>query len=157
MPYINPTWWDDESPTIRDLAPLAIADIAVLDAAHQPAYETYGGKGGYVVSPYAGFVGQRLSQLMAQWQNDVRVDCVFEDQIGARAWRRDFNAAPPGPLAYSEGWLAHTRTYSSQCLMTEMGWDRQGPDVPARPFALYDEPGYESAHLESCLWQYAVL
>ncbi|MFZ0543843.1 MAG: hypothetical protein WAM60_00295, partial [Candidatus Promineifilaceae bacterium] len=32
MPYINPTWWDDESPTIQDdLPPLSIEDIAVLD------------------------------------------------------------------------------------------------------------------------------
>ncbi len=124
MPYINPTWWDDESPTLLNLAPLTITDVAVLDDAHRPLYETYSGKGGYVVSPYVSFVGQRLGQLMAQWQNDVPADCIFEDQIGARVWRRDFNAVSPSPQAYSDGWLAHTRTYAAQCLMTEMGWDR---------------------------------
>jgi hypothetical protein len=52
------------------------------------------------------------------------VDCVFEDQIGARVWRRDFNASASTPQIYSDGWLAHTRAYADRCLMTEMGWDR---------------------------------
>ncbi len=124
MPYINPTWWDDESPTIQNLSPLTIADIAALDETGQPLYETYGGRGGYVVSPQVNFVIQRLDQLMGQWLSEVPVDCVFEDQIGARPWLRDFNASAPNPLAYSDGWLAHTRTYADRCVMTEMGWDR---------------------------------
>ena len=124
MPYTNPTWWDEESPTIQNLSPLTITDIAVLDEAGQPVYETYGSHGGYVVSPHVDFVAQRLDQLMTQWQAEVPVDCVFEDQIGARAWRRDSNPAAPSPQAYSDGWLAHTRVYVDRCLMTEMGWDR---------------------------------
>jgi len=124
VPYTNPTWWDDESPTMQHIDPLTITDVAVLDEAGQPVTETYGGHGGYAISPHAGFVAQRLDQLMAGWRDDVPVDCVFEDQIGARAWRRDFNAAAPSPQAYSEGWLAHTRAYADRCLMTEMGWDR---------------------------------
>ncbi|MGI8554276.1 MAG: hypothetical protein ACR2PL_26335, partial [Dehalococcoidia bacterium] len=57
---------------------------------------------------------------------DVPVDCVFEDQIGARVWQLDFNQHEASPLAYSDGWLAHTQFYANQCLMTEDGWDRLG-------------------------------
>lgn len=125
MPYINPTWWDDQSPTLRNLPPsVSVADVAALDERRVPVYEIYGGRGGYVMSPHAPFVQQRLAALMLQWQSDVPVDCVFEDQIGARVWRRDFNANAPNPLSYSDGWLVHVSQYAGQCLMTEMGWDR---------------------------------
>jgi len=125
MPYINPTWWDDESPTLQNLPPpLTAADVAVQDESGQPVYETYSGRGGYAVSPHVPFVQQRLAQLMAQWRDEVPADCVFEDQIGARVWRRDFNPAAPNPQSYSQGWLAHTALYADRCLMTEMGWDR---------------------------------
>lgn len=124
MPYTNPTWWDEESPTLQNLAPLTIADIAVQTTPKQPTYERYGTHGGYTVTPYHPFVQQRLAQLLAQWQTAVPVDCVFDDQIGARAWNYDFNPVAPTPLAYSDGWLAYTQKYADQCLMTEMGWDR---------------------------------
>lgn len=124
MPYTNPTWWDDESPTLQNLSSLTITDVAVLDETGQPMYETYNEHGGYAISPWVDFVSWRLDQLMAQWRDEVPVDCIFEDQIGARVWRRDFNPAASSPQAYSEGWLAHTRDYADRCLMTEMGWDR---------------------------------
>ena len=132
MPYINPTWWDDESPTLLNLPSyLTIADIAVWDENGQSVYETYGGHGGYAVSPYVPFVQQRLGQLMDQWRDEVPVDFVFEDQIGARVWRRDFNPAAPSPMAYSDGWLDHVETYADQGLMTEMGWDRLARNIIA--------------------------
>jgi len=61
---------------------------------------------------------------MAQWETEVPVDCVLEDQIGARSWQRDYNPAAPDVLSYSSGWYAHTQAYTGQCLMTELGWDR---------------------------------
>ena len=130
MPYINPTWWDDESPTLLSLpSGITVADIAVLDKDGEPAYETYGGRGGYVVSPSAPFVRTRLASLMQQWREEVPVDFIFEDQVGARVWRRDFNASSPTPLFYSGGWLEHFETYADQGLMTEMGWDRLAKDA----------------------------
>lgn len=130
MPYTNPTWWDDESPTLTHLpSSSSIADVAVLDREGQPVYETYGEHGGYVVSPYAPLVQQRLASLMGQWWDEVPVDLVFEDQIGARPWRRDFNPAAPNPLSYSDSWLEHTKLYSQWGLMTEMGWDRLAQTV----------------------------
>jgi len=55
---------------------------------------------------------------------DVPVDCVFLDQIGARPWLRDFNPASPTPLAYDDGWLSLIAPYRDRCLMVEDGWDR---------------------------------
>jgi hypothetical protein len=125
MPYTNPTWWTDDSRTVRHLpAPLTISDISALDENKIPVHETYGANGGYDVSPHQPFVGQRLSQDMSLWRTAVPVDCVFEDQIGARAWTLDLNPASPTPLSYSQGWLDHTKQYQQQCLMTENGWDR---------------------------------
>ena len=125
MPYTNPTWWDDESPTLGNLpAPLLIKDLAVLDKEGVPQYEYYGAHGGYVMSPYPAFVRDRLSRLVQAMTTDVPSDLLFEDQIGARPWLFDHNASSPSPLAYMDGWLAHTRTYSDTLLMTELAFDR---------------------------------
>ena len=129
MPYTNPTWWDDESPTLapvlQGMVPgVTITDVAAIEPQGRPITETYGGHFGYVVSPWAPFVQNRLTQLSHEMTVDLPSDFVFEDQIGARAWRYDYNRFAPDHLAYMDGWLAHTRTYSPTLLMTEMGYDR---------------------------------
>lgn len=125
MPYINPTWWDDESPTLQNLTPpLTIDDLAVLDDAGNPVYEYYGVHGGYVMSPYAPFVQRRVDEVIDELTIDVPSDMLFEDQIGARAALPDYNGVSPYLTAYPEGWLAHTRIYSDRLLMTEGGFDR---------------------------------
>jgi hypothetical protein len=125
MPYTNPTWWDDASPTLQHLpAPLGIPDIALLDATGMPRFEQYSSHDGYVVSPYAPFVRQRLDELMSSMTTTIPSDIVFEDQVGSRPWLFDSNVSSPSPTAYSQGWLDHTRAYSKTLLMTEAGFDR---------------------------------
>jgi hypothetical protein len=130
MPYTNPTWWDDGSPTFRSLPPgVTIADVAAIACDYGPVYEHYGAHGGYVVSPYAAYVQQRLERLVRQEMTgnrpgSVPSDMLFEDQIGARPWLLDCSAAAPHPMAYIQGWLEHTRTYSDALLMTELAFDR---------------------------------
>ncbi len=125
MPYINPTWWDDESPTLRNLpSPLTINDIAVLDKNSNAIYERYGSNGGYVVSPCAPFVQQRIDRLLREMTEDLPSDLVFEDQIGARPGYFDFNAACATPRAYMQSWLEHTRLHTAKRLATEQGYDR---------------------------------
>lgn len=125
MPYTNPTWWDDESPTLENLpTPLTISDVAVLDKDTQPVYEYYGTRGGYVISPYADFVEQRLDQLVDELTIDVPSNLLFEDQVGARPWLFDYNINSPLPTSYIQGWLDHTNNYSDVLLMTELGFDR---------------------------------
>ncbi len=129
MPYTNPTWWDDESPTLapvlHGMVPgVTITDVAAIDPQGWPITETYGGHFGYVVSPRAPFVKNRLDALNHEMTADVPSDLVFEDQIGARAWLYDYNRFAPDHLAYMDGWLAHTEAYSRTLLMTEMGYDR---------------------------------
>jgi hypothetical protein len=124
MPYMNPTWWNEDSATMRNLAPLTVAGVAVQDLKGQPAFEKYGANSGYAISPYVPFVHDRLARLMFQWRDDVPVDFVFEDQIGARRWLPDLNPAEPTPVSYTDGWYEHTSIYSFWGLMTEDGWDR---------------------------------
>jgi len=128
MPYINPTWWDDEWPTLRSLpASLTIQDVAARNEHGTPRYECYGWEGqhrGYVMCPYAPFVQQRLNRLMAEMTQDVPSDLLYEDQIGARPPVFDYNPAAPDAVAYVEGWLAHTRAYRQHLLTTENGFDR---------------------------------
>ncbi|MGH7456833.1 MAG: hypothetical protein ACRENG_36120, partial [bacterium] len=124
-PYTNPTWWDDESPTLRNLpAPLTIDSIAVLDENGQPVYEYYGPNGGYVVSPCHPFVTQRIDRMVREMTEDLPSDFLFEDQIGARPARYDFNKACATPLGYIQGWLEHTRKHTAKRLATELGFDR---------------------------------
>ena len=122
MPYTNPTWWDDQSPTAKSAPDLAA--LAVLGIDGKPLFETYGPNHGFVPSPSSPAVQQRLAVLMAQWRDDVPVDMVLQDQIGSRSWLRDFNPAAPDPQGYSDAWLEFTRRYAGQHLMTEDGWDR---------------------------------
>jgi hypothetical protein len=125
MPYTNPTWWTDDSRTVKHLpTATTVHDISVIDESQSPVHETYGANGGYDVSPNVPFVQKRVAQGMAQWQSSVPVDCIFEDQIGSRPWMLDFNPDSSTPTAYSQGWLEHTERYQQQCLMTENGWDR---------------------------------
>lgn len=125
MPFTNPTWWDDESPTLQNLAPpLTFEDIVVITDTGQTFYEYYQQKGGYVMSPYAPFVQNRLAQLMQEMTIDIPSDLIFEDQIGARRWMYDYNSSSPTPTSYIQGWFEHTQTYSDRRLMTELGFDR---------------------------------
>jgi len=130
MPYLNVSWWDDQSPSVRGLPPPLIpADIALQTTAGRPLSEQYNGHDGYVVSPWAPYVRGRVRALMEEWRRDVAADCLFFDQIGARPWRRDFNPAAPGPLAYADGWLSLLAPYADRCLMVEDGWDRLAASV----------------------------
>ncbi|MBA2475005.1 MAG: hypothetical protein H0V40_03495 [Actinobacteria bacterium] len=125
MPYLNLSWWDDGSPTVGALPPpLTPADIAVRDESGVPLLERYGEHAGYVVSPYAPYVRERVARLLEEWRTEVPADCLFFDQLGARPWRRDLNPASPDPLAYYDGWLGLLAPYAPRCLMAEDGWDR---------------------------------
>jgi hypothetical protein len=125
MPYLNVSWWNAHSPTTEALLAKGSAkQFAVLNASGDPVNERYPPFDGYLVSPYAPAVRDRVATLMDQWQSTAPTDCSFFDQIGARDWRRDFNSAEPSPLAYDDGWLSLMAPYASRCLMVEDGWDR---------------------------------
>jgi hypothetical protein len=127
MPYTNPTWWDDQSPTAKSVADLKV--FAALSKDGKPILESYGPNHGFVASPSAPATQQRLDRLMTSWKEDVPVDFVFQDQVGSRGWLRDFqpsadNQTSNTPQDYSDAWLAFTAKYASSRLMTEDGWDR---------------------------------
>ncbi|MGH3064728.1 MAG: DUF6259 domain-containing protein [Gaiellaceae bacterium] len=129
MPYLNVSWWSDDSPTMRSLpSPLQRSDIAVIDRTGKPVVDAYGPKSGIVVSPFVPFVRSRVARLVQEWRTDVPADCLFFDQVGARPWIRDFNRAAPSPVAYYDGWLAVMAPYTERCLMAEDGWDRLARD-----------------------------
>jgi hypothetical protein len=124
MPYDNLSWWDPASPTMR----ATTADgVAVLDSSGSPETIEYGDHKGVIVSPWAERVRTRAAQELDAWRS-AGADCVFLDQIGARPWLRDFNAASPTPLAYDDGWLQVLQPYRDRCLMAEDGWDRLARD-----------------------------
>ncbi|MBI3486523.1 hypothetical protein HY025_06350 [Candidatus Daviesbacteria bacterium] len=132
MPYINPTRWTSNSQT---LAHLSVADLAVLDQKGQPVYESYDkssslpqGKTGFLVSPTLPLAKQILTQIMGQWHgqgpNAVTIDFLFEDQIGSRAFKKDFNPKAQGVMSYADGWLDHIKQYSSWGINEEQGYDK---------------------------------
>lgn len=124
MPYTNPTWWDDESPTMRSLpAGLAVPDIAVLDDDGRARYETFGPRGGYAMSPWHPFVRQRADESVVEMTRDVPSDLLFQDQIGARPWIFDGNPSSPSPSAFIDGWIAHVARHPGVLLGTEQGFD----------------------------------
>jgi uncharacterized protein DUF6259 len=126
MPYGNLSWWDPQSASLRAVQ---TADVAARAANGTPQTVSYGEQTGVIVSPYAPAVRARVARYMDEWFAQVPSDCLFIDQVGARPWLLDFNPAAPTPLAYDDGWLAVLRTYSTQCLMVEDGWDRLARDA----------------------------
>jgi len=125
MPYTNPTWWNEDSPTIQnELSSLTIDDIAASDGNGQAIFETYGDKTGIVVSPQHAFVVNRVDRLIEEMTVELPSDFVFQDQIGARRGFKDFNPASGSPLQYTQKWLEHTKKYSHKGLATEFGFDR---------------------------------
>ena len=75
MPYLNVSWWSDDSPTMRTLpSPLRPSDIAVIDEKGRPVVDAYGPKSGIVVSPRVPFVRSRVARLMQEWRTDVPAD-----------------------------------------------------------------------------------
>jgi hypothetical protein len=129
MPYLNVSWWSPTSRTMRSLPPpLELQDVAALDEHGRPVINTYGDHSGVVVSPFVPFVRERVDRLLEEWRTEVPADCVFFDQLGARAWMRDFNPASPNPDAYYDGWLQVMAPYANRCLMVEDGWDRLARD-----------------------------
>ncbi len=125
MPYLNVSWWNVNSPTVRQLLKEGGPErFAALDASGRPRMEPYAPYTGYVVSPYTSIVRQRVAALMDQWQAETPTDCYFFDQIGARPWIRDYNPAAPDSLSYYDGWLSLMAQFSQRCLMVEDGWDR---------------------------------
>ncbi len=129
MPYTNPTWWDGKSPTMRTLPKeVRLLDVVVVNDQGMHLEECYGCPAdphyGYVVSPYATFVQERLKQLMDDFSTLKIADILFEDQIGARAAVYDYNKAAPSPDSYLQGWIEHTRTFEEMHLATEGGFDQ---------------------------------
>lgn len=125
MPYINPTWWDNESPTLQNLpTSVNLSSLVALDESGKLRGEWYGTHFGYIMSPRAAFVQQRLGTLMQQMTSDVPSDAIYEDQVGARGAVYDYNPSLGSPAGYSTAWLEHTRQYQGEILTTEMGIDR---------------------------------
>jgi hypothetical protein len=125
MPYDNLSWWDPSSPTMQQTTAQA---VAALDASGKPQMIDYGDHPGVIVSPWSSVVQQRTRQEIAAW-DALGADCVFLDQVGARPWLPDFNAAAPSPLAYDAGWLELLQPYAKRCVMVEDGWDRLAQDA----------------------------
>lgn len=129
MPYTNPTWWDGKSLTLRALPKeVRLLDVVVVNDQGMHLEECYGCPTdphyGYVVSPYATFVQERLQRLMDEFSALKIADILFEDQIGARAAVYDYNKAAPSPDSYLQGWIEHTRAFEKMRLATEGGFDQ---------------------------------
>jgi len=123
MPYTNPTWWCDHprGPTFLAAgeAPLAVG----LDG--KPFHERYASNDGWTTCFWHPAVRAANRELRRQFLEDQPVDILFQDQVGARAWRWDLNSASPSPHAYAEGLLSQADEDAALApLGTEDGWDR---------------------------------
>lgn len=121
MPYINPTFWSDESETVQSLD---IEEFVTLNHDGNPQYECYAGNCGYGVCPYSPTVIDISEHTMQELNSKIPTDMIFEDQVGSRGGF-DFNKYMPNPTYHAQGWLEHTRRYKDLLLTAEHGHDRQ--------------------------------
>ena len=122
-PYTNPTWWCDHprGPTFQKYgdAPL------LRDLDGKLAYEKYGDNDGWTTSFWHQAVREANQKTVDAFTKEYPVDIQFQDQLGARAWKYDTNAASPTPYAYYEGMISQGLEDSFKTpLGTEDGHDR---------------------------------
>ena len=124
MPYLNHTFWNVDSETVKSMDP---KEFASYRADGKPLLEKYGNEkkphSGYATCPYAPATKARIARVFEELSQKMPVDLIWEDQIGAR-FSPDYNPHSPNPLWHAQGWLEHTRTYAKLGLMTEFGYDR---------------------------------
>lgn len=120
MPYVNPTWWCDQSEALRKYGQAALA----LGLDGQPYREWYGQNGGWTACMYHPLVRELDDRCLSDFVDDLGCDILFQDQVGARGFVYDLNPAAPAPYAYSEGLISLARADSRRVpLSTERGWD----------------------------------
>ena len=125
MPFTQPVWWDENSPTMLNLPGLTANEISVLDKYGNPTYTHWDNTAnGYFVSPNHPFVKQRLDQNVFDMTQTVPSDILYEDVLGAWDWRYDFNPSSPNPLALVDGYVEHLSKHQDKLILTEAGHDR---------------------------------
>jgi len=117
MPYTNPTWWDDQSPTFLELG----TDIAARNRTGTPIYECYGSNCGYVICPAHPDVRARLAQTIEDFNKDFTIDILFEDQVADRPWLYDTNPAEPACTAYTDALITNATTGAEQVHLATEG------------------------------------
>ena len=123
MPYSNPTWWCDNPRGPTFLAAGTDPLLIKLDGSN--SYENYSGNDGYTVCHWHPDVQAANRAIRDEFITNYPVDILFEDQVGARTWQYDLNAASPTPYAYAAGIAAQAAENSQSLpLSTENGWDR---------------------------------
>jgi hypothetical protein len=137
IPYTNFSWWNTDSPTLRNLPEgITPKQLAVNQENGTADIENYGSDG-YVVNFYHDFVAKRIAAEHEKLIKTIGFDGIFEDQLGARNAKYDYNPAglnAAGQMgndpatSYFEGILAHTQALAQHHLMTECGIDRLARD-----------------------------
>ncbi|MCX7598519.1 MAG: DUF6259 domain-containing protein, partial [Armatimonadetes bacterium] len=120
MPYVNPTWWCDQSQSLARYGQAALA----ISPDGQPYREWYGPNGGWTACMYHPLVRELDDRCLRDFVDDLGCDILFQDQVGARGFVYDLNPAAPAPYAYTEGMISLARHDSGRVpLSTERGWD----------------------------------
>lgn len=121
-PYTNPTWWCDHPRGPTFLATGEAALTVDIDGKH--IYEKYKNDGwtSCFWHPAVRAANRRTVDVFVK---DLPCDLLFQDQVGARRCRWEFNPSAPSPLAYTEGLLRMAEEDAVRVpLATEDGWDR---------------------------------
>jgi len=117
MPYTNPTWWDEDSPTVDSLG----LDIAARDLNGNPVQECYGANCGYVVSPADPRVSQRQAATVQDFTQTYPCDLLFEDQVADRPWTYDTHPEEASYTSYTDALIENAATSSGQIPLATEG------------------------------------
>ncbi len=125
MPYVNPTWWCDQSPSLAKYGDAVLA-VGLDGKTYREAYGYSEPRSrGYSICALHPLVRELDDKCLRDFVDDLKSDVLFQDQIGARGWIYDLNPAEPTPYAYAEGMIEIARNDSKYVpLSTERGWDR---------------------------------
>lgn len=120
-PYTNPTWWVDGAPSLVREG----ASSAAIGLDGRPLRESWPEGKGWATTPWHPVTRQCNRRTVDLFTKDFPVDLLFQDQVGARGFRYDFNPSAPTPLAYCEGLVSAAEEDARRVpLATEQGWDQ---------------------------------
>lgn len=123
MPYTNTSWWciDPKGPTFEREGeePLSRRRDGSL------IRERYASNEGYQVCFWHRAVQEAHRRTRRQFSEEYPSDVLFQDQVGARRWRWDYNPAAPSPAAWIDGLHSLSMEDAAHVpLATEDGHDR---------------------------------
>jgi len=128
MLFTIPVWWNTQSPTMLNMDPEMIQEIARIDMEGNPYFTSYSDEveqaSGYMVSPSSPLVQNKMQILLDETFDHYGVDIFYDDVLGTAGFGYDFNKNAPTPIDYYQDWFEYLKADQPRSHMVEFAYDK---------------------------------